>query len=71
MAFTTTQLAAMETAISTGTKKVRYDGKEVEYHSMTELISARNLIRAELEASGQLSATPARGMTTVLTYDRT
>lgn len=56
MAFTVTQLAAVETAIATGELIVWYDGNKIEYRSINELIAARNLIRQELLASGQLSA---------------
>lgn len=56
MAFTTTQLAALENAIATGTLRVKYDGIETEYRSIAELIKARDLVRSELEASGAISA---------------
>ncbi len=57
MAYTTTQLEAVEAAIATGELTVEYDGKRVTYRSMTELIQARDLIRAELVAAGQLTGT--------------
>ena len=70
--FTVTQLEAIERAIASGTLKVRYDGKEVTYQTLTELIAARNLIRSELQASGQLATpeVPARGMATVTEFSR-
>jgi roadblock/LC7 domain-containing protein len=59
--FTTTQLTAIEAAIASGELRVQYDGKSVEYRSMDELRAARDLIRADLIASGQLTdATPTR-----------
>lgn len=68
--FTATQLEAIEKAIASGTLRVRYDGKEVQYQDMTSLMNARNLIRDELIASGALSALPVRGMSTVAEFAR-
>lgn len=56
MAFTLTQLSAIEAAIASGQLSINYDGKSVTYRSVGDLISARNLIRADLTASGQLAA---------------
>lgn len=56
MAFTLTQLAAIEAAIGTGELTVSYDGKTVTYRSMRELMNARDTIRAELQAAGTLAA---------------
>lgn len=59
--FTLTQLAAIEAAIASGELRVSYDGKSVEYRSMDELRTARDLIRADLIASGALvDSTPTR-----------
>jgi hypothetical protein len=68
--FTITQLEAIEKAIASGTLKVRYDGKEIQYQTMGELMNARNLIRDELIAAGQLVAAPARGLSTVTEFCR-
>ncbi|MFZ3141154.1 phage head-tail joining protein [Polaromonas sp.] len=68
--FTVTQLEAIERAIASGTLKVRYDGKEVQYQTMGELINARRMIREELIADGLLASTPTRGMTTVTEFFR-
>lgn len=68
--FTVIQLEAIEKAIASGTLKVRYDGKEIQYHSMSELMNARAVIRDELIASGVLSSAPTRGMTTVTEFSR-
>ncbi|QRM55138.1 hypothetical protein [Sinorhizobium sp. BG8] len=43
-------LAAIETAIATGAKRVRFQTHEVEYQSMSDLLKARDLIRASLDA---------------------
>lgn len=56
MAFTTTQLDALEAAIGTGELVVEYDGKKVQYRNMADLIRARDLVRSELIAVGTLPA---------------
>ena len=70
--FTLTQLEAIEKAIASGTLKVRYDGKEIQYQDMDSLMNARNLIRDELTANGLLanSGSNARGMSTVAEFSR-
>jgi hypothetical protein len=70
--FTVTQLEAIEKAIASGTLKVRYDGKEIQYQDMASLMNARNLIREELTANGLLSTSGsnARGMSTVAEFSR-
>jgi hypothetical protein len=57
MAFTLNQLAALEAAMGSGELKVKYDGKEVEYRSMSDLLKAREVVRAELIAAGLLTST--------------
>ncbi len=70
--FTVTQLEAIEKAIASGTLRVRYDGKEIQYQDMSSLMNARNLIRDELIANGQLASSGgnARGMSTVAEFSR-
>ena len=70
--FTVTQLEAIEKAIASGTLKVRYDGKEIQYQDMPSLMNARNLIRDELIANGLLVSTAgnARGVSTVAEFSR-
>ena len=34
--------------------KVAYDGREVVYRSMADLVAARNLIKADLQKSGAI-----------------
>jgi hypothetical protein len=41
MAFTQTQLDAVETAIASGELKVMFDGREVIYRSIDDLLKAR------------------------------
>jgi hypothetical protein len=57
MAFTQTQLDAIESAIGSGELKVMFDGREVIYRSIDDLIKARNTIRESLQASGAIAAT--------------
>lgn len=58
MAFTTTQLDALDAAIVSGTLRVTYDGKTVEYRSMSEMMRARALVAAGL--AKQAGTTPDR-----------
>lgn len=58
MAFTQTQLDAIETAIASGELTVNFEGKSVTYRSMDDLVKARNLIKAELAAAS--STAPSR-----------
>lgn len=58
MAWTQQDLDAINSAIATGAKRVRFQTHEVEYHSVSDLIRARDLIRSEIENGGQ----PAGGM---------
>lgn len=56
MAFTLAQLSAIEAAIGSGELSVSYDGKTVTYRSVSDLLTARDTIRAELQAAGTLAA---------------
>lgn len=58
MAFTLNQLNALEAAIGSGELSVKYDGKEVQYRNIGDLIKARNMVKSELAAAGQLAALP-------------
>lgn len=59
MAFTTTQLDAIEAAIASGELVIEYEGKKVQYRNMDDLVTARNTIRADLIARGELTPTAA------------
>lgn len=48
MAYTQTQLDALEAAIAQGALKVKYENKEVEYRSLEEMLKLRDLMRSEL-----------------------
>lgn len=45
MAFTQTQLDALETAIAAGTLEVTTGDKKVRYHSLDEMIRLRDIIK--------------------------
>ncbi len=52
MAFTTTDLAAVDAAIASGELTIRAaDGRTVTYRSMDELLKARAVMQAELAAA--------------------
>lgn len=53
MAFTSEQLAALEAAIAEGALRVRYDGKEVQYRSLSEMMQIRNMMRQQLLGPGR------------------
>lgn len=57
MAFTATDLSAIEKAIAMGELTVELDGRRITYRSIPELLAARDVIRNELQSSG---ASPKR-----------
>jgi hypothetical protein len=48
MAWTQTDLDTIETAIAEGTRVVKLDDRLVEYHSITQMLDARDAIKKEL-----------------------
>lgn len=50
--WTTDDLTAINTAIKTGTLRVRYSDREVMYRSLDELMRIRDMIRADLGLVG-------------------
>jgi len=48
MAWTQLDLDALEAAMVSGQRRVRLNGREVEYHSIDQMAKARDLIRSEL-----------------------
>lgn len=56
MAFTQSNLDAVEVAIASGELSVSYEGKMVTYRSMDDLIKARDTIKAALATA---QATPS------------
>lgn len=59
MAFTQTDLDAVNSAIASGEFKIEVQGRMVQYRSVDELITARDLIKAEI-AAGTVSNTAVR-----------
>lgn len=72
MAFTLPQLNALEKAIGTGQLTVKYDGKEVTYRAMPDLLAAYRFIKQSLEADGVLArpASSNRGPAAVTVFSR-
>lgn len=48
MAFSQTDLDALDQAIKEGVSRVKYSDKEVQYRSLGEMIQLRDLMRREL-----------------------
>lgn len=48
MAFTQVQLQAVEKAIASGTTRVRYADREVQYRTLDELLQLRTAMKSEL-----------------------
>lgn len=69
MAYTTTQLQALEDAIATGELTVEYDGKRVTYRSVAELITARNFVRGQLVDAGTITDTTIKHSLTSFSKD--
>jgi hypothetical protein len=55
MAWTSTDLTAIETAIASGALRVKFSDREVQYRSMDELLKARNVIKESIASSGGAS----------------
>lgn len=51
MAFSQSQLTALETAIASGTRTVSYDGTSVTYHSLDEMMRLRATMQADVDAT--------------------
>lgn len=54
MSFTIENLKAIESAIASGELRVAFNGRDVTYRSMADLIRARNEIKAALQESGMI-----------------
>ncbi|KJS36673.1 MAG: hypothetical protein VR70_13790 [Rhodospirillaceae bacterium BRH_c57] len=52
MAFTQSQLDALENAIASGQLTVTYDGKSITYRNMGELLRAHDIIKRSLSKAG-------------------
>lgn len=64
MAFTTTQLETLESAIASGTRTVKYEDREVTYQSLEAMLSVRDIMKREL-------GTETSTRYTLASYDRT
>lgn len=64
MAWTTTDLSNIETAIARGQKKVQINGRMMEYQTIGDMLQARDAIKQEL--SDQAAETA--GVTRPLSY---
>lgn len=51
MAWTQADLDAINKAIASGAKRVTFSDHTVEYHSMDDMLKAKNLIESELNGS--------------------
>ena len=49
MAFTLGDLNAIDDAIKTGVRRVKYEDKEVQYHSLAEMREIRAIIKSEID----------------------
>lgn len=63
MAWTQTDLDALDVAIASGHKTVRHADKMVEYRDMAEMLKARDMIAASLQA-------PTVRRSTLATFER-
>lgn len=52
MAFTQTQLDALDEAIASGTLEVSYDHKKVQYRSLAEMMQIRRMMADEIARAG-------------------
>ena len=59
MAWTESDLIILEKAIAQGATRVKYADKEVEYRTLTEMMTIRDNIRTELGLNGT-DANPGR-----------
>jgi hypothetical protein len=52
MSFSADDLEKLEKAIKSGVRRVKFADREVEYHSLADMIKARDLLRRELGKTG-------------------
>lgn len=53
MAWTQSDLDRIEKAIATGARRVRFQTHEVEYQSIGDMLRARDVIKAEMDATAR------------------
>ena len=59
MSWTETELAELRRAYASGTLRVSYDGKSIEYGTAADLLARIRTIEAEIAGRGRSSASPA------------
>lgn len=64
MAFSQTQLDAIEEAIASGSDSVSFDGKSVRYKSLDDMMRVRGILRRALGID------PSRSTTVLVAHDR-
>jgi len=57
MAWTSTDLEALETAIKAGVRSVQYGDRSVTYHSLDEMLRLRHAMRTDVNATAGTSRT--------------
>lgn len=60
MAYSISQLTALETALASGQLEVQYVDKKIKYQSTADMMKLRNQMVAELTASGVIAAAVTR-----------
>ena len=71
MAYSISQLTALETALASGQLEVRYADKLIKYQTTADMMKLRNQMVAELTANGVISATPtSKPSTSVAQFSR-
>lgn len=58
MAFTATQLAALETAAASGQLRVQLGDKVIQYQNLPDLLAAIRMARADVAASALTESNP-------------
>lgn len=51
MSFTQGQIDALKAAIASGTMRVTYDGKSIEYRSLDEMVQALGMMEREVNSA--------------------
>ncbi len=68
MAFSASDVAALEAAIKSGVLRVSYADRTVQYHSLDEMMKLLSLMRSEVAAGS--STTESCGRSTVGSFSR-
>lgn len=68
MAFTAEQLTALEAAAASGTLRVQFGDKVVQYQTLPDLLAAIKLARQDIAATNPLNSNRGRRMYYI--YDR-